>query len=325
MHFANRQIEQMDRDGLESLQTERLQKTLGWAFSKSPFYREKLQAAGIQPEDIKTLHDIRRLPFTCYKEFQRAQMYDFLTLPLSGVARISLWEHPQPVIKVYTTGDITHNVEMMTRGLVAAGITRASVVGILGDLADSGLMDIQYALDLIGAAVVPLSTDYNRAMRLLRESGLETLAGSSRRLLQMIVQVQAMGEDVLDYPLQKILCLNDMIQNPLKSHIEKRTATQVYNFFSSAEFGCAGMLFQCSERSGQHLQEDCFYPEIVAFGSDTVIEDASQVGELVVTTLVAEAMPLIRCRTGQTVMRLEEPCACGRTLMRLVTPFGQYS
>ena len=325
MFFANRQIEQMDRAALEKLQTKRLLKTIDWAFSRSPFYREKFQTAGISPQDVASIADIPRLPFTCTKELQQASMHDFLTVPLSSVARVSLWEHPWPIIKAYTTQDIGHNVELMTRSLVAADITRASVVGILGDLADSGLADIQYALELVGAAVVPLSTDYDRAMKLLDASGADTIIGSSRRLLQLVVQLQAANRDILEFPLSKILCLNDMIQNPLKSHIEKRTATEVYNLFASSALGCAGMLFQCCERSGQHFQEDCFYPEIIEFGGNQVIEGASQVGELVVTSLIAEAMPLFRFRTGQTVMRLEEPCACGRTLMRLMTPFGQYS
>src|SRR5574344_1183516 len=167
MFFANRQIEQMDRAALEKLQMKRLLKTIDWAFSRSPFYREKFQTAGISPQDVASIADIPRLPFTCTKELQQASMHDFLTVPLSSVARVSLWEHPWPIIKAYTTQDIGHNVELMTRSLVAADITRASVVGILGDLADSGLADIQYALELVGAAVVPLSTDYDRAMKLL--------------------------------------------------------------------------------------------------------------------------------------------------------------
>lgn len=93
--------------------------------------------------------------------------------------------------------------------------------------------------------------------------------------------------------------------------------------FFSVELGMAGMLFDCEARFGQHLQDDCFYPEIIEFSSDKTIEDSSKMGELVVTTLTAEAMPLIRYRTGQAVMRIDEPCPCGRTLLRIVTPFGR--
>ena len=137
------------------------------------------------------------------------------------------------------------------------------------------------------------------------------------------IQLQAQGKNIVDFPLIQIICMNPTgIQNPMQRHIQDRTRAKVFNLYSSAELGTAGMLFQCEARSGQHIQEDFFYPEIIAFNSDMPVTDPHQMGELVVTSLQAEAMPLIRYRTGQAVSMIEETCSCGRTLRRVNTPFS---
>ncbi len=323
--FANPQLEQMAQDELRALQLQRLKKTVAWAYEKSGIYKRKFDAAGVKPDDIHTLDDITRLPFTTERELQERSSHEFLTLPFSAICRISLWEHPTPIIRMYTARDIACNVEMMTRSLVAADISRASVVGILGDLADSGLMDTQYALEVLGTTVVPLGTEYERAIKLLDATYLSIIVGSARRVLRLIIQVQAMGRDIKDFNLSTILCFNENLQNPLKIHMRNRMGTQVYNFFASSSFGTCGMFYQCKEHVGHHLQEDYFYPEVAAFGEDTIVTDPSCMGELILTSLTAEALPLIRYRTGQTVMRLNEPCPCGRSFIRFTTPFGSFN
>lgn len=322
--LANREMEQINSEALKALQFERLHKTLEWAYSKSSFYRNKFDESECAPQQLESLTDIEKFPFTMSKELQQVSAMDLLTLPLSGVARISLWEHPQPTVHMYTINDIAANVEMTSRVLTAAGISRASIVGLLGDMADSGLFDAQQALEAIGAAAVPLSTDYERTLKLLEAAHVDTIIGSARRILRLVIQLQASGLEISNFPLHKILCLNETLQNPLKMHLEKRTGTEVYDLFSSAEFGCIGMFFQCEGHVGQHIQQDYFYPEIVAFGGNEVIHEFNCMGELVLTTLTAEAMPLIRYRTGQAVMITDEPCNCGRTFARIITPMSNF-
>ena len=323
--FANPQLEQMTQDELRALQLERLKKTMAWAYEKSGIYKRKFDAAGVTPNDLCTLEDISKFPFTTERELQEHSPHEFLTLPFSAISRISLWEHPTPIIRMYTARDIACNVEMMTRSLVAADITRASVVGVLGDLADSSLMDTQYALEVLGTTVVPLGTEYERALKLLDATYLSIIIGSARRVLRLVIQAQAMGRDIKDFNLTTILCFNENLQNPLKIHMRNRMGTQVYNFFASSAFGTGGMFYQCKEHVGHHLQEDYFYPEVAAFGENNTINDPSCMGELILTSLTAEALPLIRYRTGQTVMRLNEPCSCGRSFVRFTTPFGSFN
>lgn len=321
--YANPQIEQLDRGAMQALQLERLKKQVKWAQEKSYFYQQKFSAAGVTAADIESLADIARLPLLERTELYGVDSLDILTLPVSAMLRFAvLTEETTEVTRLYTNGDIGRNVELMTRALVAAGVNRTSVVAIQGDMSDTRLADIQYALEVIGATVVPMGTDYRQWLRVLELVAVDTLISSQQIIMQLIIQLQATGKNITDYPLARVICLNAAgVQNPMQRHVADRTQAEVYNLFTQPELGTAGVLFQCPAHAGFHVNEDLYYPEIVAFGSTDVVTEPHQMGELVVTTLAAEAMPLIRYRTGQAVMLEDEPCACGRTLRRVTTPF----
>jgi len=259
------------------------------------------------------------------EEINRSDSQDFLTLPLSSIVRIGhATESGGDISKFYTKGDIQQNVEMMSRCLIAAGINRTSTVGLQGDLSDGKFLDILYALESIGATVIPLGTDYRYWLKILENFSMDTLISTPQLTMQLIIQLQATWKNIIDYSIKKIICVNvNNIQNPLQQHIESRAGTVVFNLFAPAEIGTAGMIFQCSNTSGHHIQEDSYFAEIVKFNSDEVVEEDEVMGELVITTLNAQAMPLIRYRTGQAVRRMSTPCKCGRTFVRIATPYTQ--
>ncbi|MBR1859644.1 MAG: phenylacetate--CoA ligase family protein [Selenomonadaceae bacterium] len=321
--YANEQIETMNREDLKSLQLERLKKTVEWAYEKSAYYNQVFKRRKIKPDNIKTLKDIQNLPFVNIASLHRTDPLDILTLPLSGVLRFSHnIESSGEITKLYTKGDVQQNVEMMIRCLIAADITRASTVGLQGDLSDSKFLDILYALESIGATVVPLGTDYRQWLRLIELVNMDTLISTPQLIMQLVIQLQATGKNIVDYPISKILCINTSnIQNPLQQHIQDRTRSTVYNLYAPPELGFAGMIYQCNERSGLHVQEDYYLVELLHFDSEEVLDENDRMGELVITTLAAQAMPLIRYRTGQAVRRLSEPCSCGRTCIRIATPY----
>lgn len=308
---------------MQALQLERLKKQVKWAQEKSYFYQQKFSAAGVTAADIESLADIARLPLLERTELYGVDALDILTLPVSAMLRFAvLTEETTEVTRLYTNGDIGRNVELLTRALVAAGVNRTSVVAIQGDMSDTRLADIQYALEVIGATVVPMGTDYRQWLRVLELVAVDTLISTQQVIMQLIIQLQATGKNITDYPLARVVCLNAAgVQNPMQRHVADRTQADVYNLFTQPELGTAGVLFQCAEHAGFHVNEDLYYPEIVAFGTADVVTEPHQMGELVLTTLAAEAMPLIRYRTGQAVMLEDEPCACGRTLRRVTTPF----
>jgi phenylacetate-CoA ligase len=322
--YANQHIEQMDRESMREMQLGLLQKQLRWAEEKSFFYQQSFAKAGVKAEEVKSLEDLRRFPFLHTSDLHQIDSLDILTLPISGIMRFNhMQQMTGELLKLYTNGDIAHNVEMMTRCLVGTGINSTSVVALQGDLSDSRLLDVQYALEMIGATVVPMGVDYRQWLRLMELVTMDTIVTTPQLIMQLVIQLQAQGKNIVDFPLHQIICMNPTgIQNPMQRHIQDRTRAKVFNLYSSAELGTAGMLFQCEARSGQHIQEDFFYPEIIAFNSDMPVTDPHQMGELVVTSLQAEAMPLIRYRTGQAVSMIEETCSCGRTLRRVNTPFS---
>lgn len=291
-------IEQIRREELEILQLERLKKIVEWAYDRSAFYRRTFQAHGVKPDDIQNLDDVNKLPFLTFDDLHQNDALDFLTLPLSNIVRINHFNGcGERITKLYTKGDIRNNVEMMIRAFMAADVLRGSVVGIQGDFADSKFLDVLYALESIGATIIPLGTDCRQQLELTERFGINTLIGTPQFIMQLI-------QDLSDCSFTKIFCLNTAnIFDTLRF-----TATKIFNLFAPPELGHAGLLYQCTDAAGLHVQEDHFLIEL------------SERGELIITTLTAQALPLIRYRTGQTVRRMSEPCSCGRTFMRLAAP-----
>ena len=249
--LADAQIELIRREELENLQLERLKKTVAWSYEKSIFYRRSFDKHGVAPDDVRELSDVGKLPFLTREELHRIDVFDFLTLPLSSVVRVSNFDG---LTKFYTTGDIRNNVEMLIRSLIAANILRGSTASIAGDLSDSRILDLLYALESIGATVV------------LR------------------------GSEILNADITFKLAENFL-------------SCKNFNLYAPPEIGHAGMIYRCEENN-LHVQEDNFLIEV----SD---------GELVITTLTAQAQPLIRLKTGLKAEIICEPCPCGRTFSRI--------
>lgn len=246
--FADEQMEWIRREELELLQLERLKKIVAWSYEKSAFYQSSFRRLNVTPADIQSFEDVGKLPFLTREEIHTVDAFEFLTLPLSSIVRIS---QIGGVKKFYTRGDIRNNVETMIRSLLASNILRGSIVKLEGDLSDSRLLDVLYALESIGATVV------------LKE-GCE------------VDTIISLTSDTLT------------IKN--------------YKLYAAWEIGSASLLIPCE--GGYHVQEDNFFVEIAD-------------GELIITTLTAQAQPLIRYRTGRQAKKVYEPCPCGRTFTRI--------
>lgn len=318
--IANPAIEQMSREDMSELQLRKLQKRIEWAMEKSAFYYRKFTDAGISSKDIKSLEDIAKLPFTTLDELQNVSIYNLLTLPLSAVLRISRLGYNNSFIKMYTNGDLAYQIEMMTRVLVAQGLNSAAVAGLLGEASDSRLMDVQYALENMGVTVVLLGNNPENIRELMTTCHVDVLISDFKQVMQLVVMLQANNISADDLFLPKIICMEEGLQNPNHVYIKQRLQAETAMVYNSPALGCGGIMFPCQEGEGFHIQEDYFYPEVVEYGTDRVITEPHKAGELVLTPLAAEAMPIFRYRTGQVVMRLDEPCPCGRTLTRLTNP-----
>ena len=318
--IANAAVEQMKREHLEALQLKRLKKQVKWAYEKSAYYKSVFDKAGVAPADICSLADIEKLPCIDRIQLFQVSVYDILTLPISGVLRISRQGDMFTYTKMYTNGDVARHIEMMTRVLVSYGIDNTKGVGLIGEASDSRLMDVQYALENMGVTVVLLGNNPENIRELMTTCHVDVLISDFKQVMQLVVMLQASNISADDLFLPKIICMEEGLQNPNHIYIEQRLQAEAAMVYNSPALGCAGIIFPCQEGEGFHIQEDYFYPEVVEYGTDRVITEPHKAGELVLTPLAAEAMPIFRYRTGQVVMRLDEPCPCGRTLTRLANP-----
>lgn len=312
--FANPMMEQLPRKRLEDFQLKLLQKQLAWAAEKSKFYRELFQKAGARAADVKSLDDLQSFPFTDNAALSKAGLYDRITLPLSTMVRYGLAGTAEMTA---TQGDVTHDIDRLSRALIAAGVNRTFTVGILGDLSDVQLLNFIYTTEAIGATAVPMGVDESRWNRLLDHLQLDALVGFDTCIAQLVSQRQASDMDALP-SVKNIFCIHQTAIQDDTPSLMKQMKVKFCHLYAPTALGTAGMLYPC-ERRREHLAEDYFYAEVIAFGSDHVCQ-TGHMGELVVTTLQAEALPLIRFRTRQAVTFTDAPCSCGRTHRRVLLP-----
>lgn len=314
--FANPQVETMDRSQLLAQQGQKLQKAVRWAEEKTAFFHESLARTGVSYTDIETADDITKLPFLTRDDLYTVPMMDFATMPLSSMLRLSaLPGMTGTLMRLYTNGDIAHDIELVTRCLVSAGLHRASVAGWLGNGADSRLLDIQYGLEFVGATVVPMG-DCTAAWRpLLEGSHLDVLIGTPARLRELASVLAANGESLSSYPVTGLILLHDSAASALAPLAESWRSLKVYHLLALPELGTPGIFLPCEEdHLAFHIAEDLYLAEILKTDGEAAGED--ETGELVLTSLEAQAMPLLRLRTGLMVRRLGA-CACGRTGQRV--------
>lgn len=318
--YCNQEIETMPRAQMLELQTGRLRKTIKWAYEKSPFYRDKMNDASLTEKSIETLKDLEKLPFTIKEDLIEQSPFGFLTGPLSSTIRMRMIGAKKPITRAYTSGDVGRNVEMMARCLVAGGVNMSTVLEVMDNYASPDALSIQYAGELLGATVIPSEVDnIERGLETVEKLGVNMIASNIQKLLQRLVASQALAHDVKLSRLSALFSYNNTVKNNIEEHLMSRFNANIFNLYAPPEFAYAGIAFECAEKDGLHLQEDYFYPEVISVENQEVLEDG-RVGELVLTSLALEAMPILRYRTGQIVSLDRRACACGRTLVRLKMP-----
>ncbi len=321
--FANPAIEQISAEALHELQGKRLKKELRWGGEKCSYYRERFAEFGVSVGDLQDLCDLQNFPLLKKEELQGKKAFDFLTMPLSSLLRISYMkideesgEDGEGFIHFATNGDIAHHVEQMTRSLVACGLHNASLMAVLGDGADSRLMDLHYASEFLGAAVTMLGADKRLWPAMLASVPAETIAGTPKRLAELDDILGQTGSGLSELPLTRIICLHTEVPSAnLVTSVQEMTAAKVYHMLALPEIGTAAPFLPCEPAAMTfHLQEDYALAEVIDPATQKIAADGC--GELVLTSLAAEAMPILRLRTGLQVESLPAPCSCGRTQKR---------
>jgi len=316
----------MLRGELEQLQLERLQATLNRVYKNVTCYRNKFNGAGIVPEDIRTLADLSRLPFTTKEDLRLNYPYGMFAVPLREVVRIhsSSGTTGKPTVVGYTRNDLQSWSNLVARFMTAAGVTHDDVVQIaFGYGMFTGAFGLHYGAETIGASVIPMSSgNTEKQIMIMQDYRTTTLVCTPSYAITLADRMERMGIDPKGLSLKVGLFGGEPWSEALRKEIEARLLINATDNYGLSEIIGPGVAGECQQKCGMHLFEDAFIPEIIDPESCQPLPTGS-VGELVLTTLTKEAFPMIRYRTRDITSLDYSPCACGRTLVRMRKTMGR--
>ncbi|MHB9134336.1 MAG: phenylacetate--CoA ligase family protein [Armatimonadota bacterium] len=312
--------ETIDREDLAQLQLERLQASTFRAYRNVAFYRKRFDELGFAPEDIQCLDDLRTLPFTTKEDLSAGYPYDMLAVPLREVVRLhsSAWTSGHPVVCAYTRNDLRHWHEAVARILTAGGVTREDVVQIffssrmlIRDLGFHG------GAERIGASVIPASPGgISQQVDIMQDFKTTAIVGTPSAAAQLLAVIAERGLDVRRLSLRVGIFGGEPWPETLREQLERELGIIALDNYGFAEVGGPGVAGECPCKCGLHLAEDQYLAEIIDPQSGRVLPPGAE-GELVITTLAKEALPLLRFRTHDLTRLEVTPCQCGRTLARI--------
>ena len=310
----------MSRDEMHALQSKRLQKLVNYVYHNTPFYRNKMQAMDLSPEDIKSIDDIVHLPFTTKQDLRDNYPYGLQAAPLSEIVRVhaSSGTTGNPTIVGYTRKDIAVWSEVMARCLTAYGVTRNDTFSVsYGYGLFTGGLGAHYGVENLGATVIPTSTgNTEKHIRLIRDLKISGIACTPSYALHLAETIEKMGINKEELGLRIGAFGAEPWTENMRREIEERLGLKGYNIYGLSEIMGPGVSYECSEQDGSHVNEDHFYPEIINPETLEQLPYGTQ-GELVFTTLTKEGMPLLRYRTKDLCTLYDGKCACGRTAVRM--------
>ncbi len=314
-------IERASRSELRDLQSERLRQTVRHAYENVPRYREKLEEADVSPDDVETIDDVRELPFTTKADFRAEYPDGLFAVDDEEIRRIhaSSGTTGKPKIVAYTADDLEVWNEVMARSMRAAGIDSSDTVqNAYGYGLFTGGLGFHGGAEALGANVVPTSSgNTQRQIELARDLGSDAISCTPSYALYLAETAEEMGVDPRELPISTVLYGAETCTEPMREEIETRLdATGIENYGLSELIG-PGVAVECHEaQDGLHIWEDHFYPEVIDPETGEPLPGGEE-GELVLTSLSKEALPVLRYRTGDVTTLTYEECACGRTMARM--------
>lgn len=313
-------IEQMSRDEMTALQTERLVKAVAYAYERVPLYKERFDEIGLKPADIKELSDITKLPFTVKTDLRDNYPYDLLAVPMSDIVRVhaSSGTSGKPTVVAYTKDDLDMWSDCMARLIVAAGGNSDDVAQIsFGYGLFTGALGLHQGFEKIGAAVVPASSgNTERQVMLLKDLGVTALVATPSYGLYIAEVMDKLGISKEEMKLRIGLFGSEASSPEMHAELQERLGLIPTDNYGLSEIIGPGVSGECLSKCGMHINEDHFYPEIVDPNTLKPVADGEW-GELVLTTLTKQGMPMIRYRTKDITRLMRERCECGRTLVRM--------
>ncbi len=326
MNIWNRHFETMDRDGMRHVQSERLRETVERVYFNVPYYRNKMQEAGLGPESIHGIDDLSKLPFTTKQDLRDNYPFGLFAVPMSEIVRVhaSSGTTGKPTVVGYTRSDIATWSEVMARTLTAAGATRNDFIQVAyGYGLFTGGLGLHYGGEKIGASVIPISGGNTiRQIQLMHDFGSTVLACTPSYALFLAEAIQESGIKRDDLKLRVGVFGAEPWTENMRREIEDKLRIKAIDIYGLSEVIGPGVASECHIQEGLHINEDHFFPEIIDPKTLQILPEGST-GELVFTTITKEGLPLIRYRTRDLTRLSYEKCKCGRTLVRMEKCLGR--
>jgi phenylacetate-CoA ligase len=323
----NAEFETLPREAIAALQLKRLQQTLQRVYATVPFYQESFRRAKITPDDIKSLDDLRRLPFTLKQDMRDNYPYGLFAVPLEDIVRIhaSSGTTGKPTVVGYTRRDIEMWAELMARSFVAAGAHKGDVIhNAYGYGLFTGGLGAHYGAEKLGASVIPMSGgNTKKQIMIMQDFGSTVLTCTPSYSLYLAEAAAEEGVDFRNLKLRVGIFGAEPWTESIRREIEAKLNIKAIDIYGLSEILGPGVGIECIEaQHGLHIWEDHFIPEIINPDTGEVLPHGEQ-GELVITTITKEGIPMIRYRTRDITRLIAEPCVCGRTHIRLARMSGR--
>jgi phenylacetate-CoA ligase len=319
--FWDPQAETLDRPSLERLQLQRLQDTVQRVAARVPFYQQKFAELGVKPDQIRALSDLRRLPFTTNADLRANYPTGLLAVPFENTLRLhtSSGTTGKPKALFFSRNDVNNAAELCARCFVATGVTQKDVFqNMMTYGLFTGALVTHYGAEKVGCLVIPAGPGNSERQLMLMQDFRSTLIHvTPSYALYFAGFLEKHGVDPrCDLALRKAFIGAEPYTEETRRKIEEALGIEVYNSYGLTEMNGPGVAFECEQKHGMHLWEDYFLVEILNPATGEPVPDG-QPGEMVLTALNREAMPLLRYRTRDITSIIAEPCPCGRTHRRL--------
>lgn len=305
---------------MRDLQLRRLRATVRRAYEHVELYRQRMKERNVSPEDIRTLDDLARFPFTVKADLRDTYPFGLFASPLEEVVRLhaSSGTTGKPIVVAYTQQDIGVWTDAMVRTLAACGLGRGDIIqNAYGYGLFTGGLGAHYGAEALGATVIPISSGNTaRQIMVMKDFKVTGICCTPSYFLHLLDRAAEMGVDVRELPLRVGVFGAEPWSDSLRRHIESTGGIKAYDIYGLTEITGPGVASECRCQAGLHIFEDHFYPEIIDPDTQGPVPEGEE-GELVVTTLSKHAMPMLRYRTRDISAFVPGSCPCGRTLRRL--------
>jgi phenylacetate-CoA ligase len=320
--YFNKEIETMPLKKMRELQLERLKWAVGHAYKNNDFYRKKYDDAGFKPEQLKSLDDMKRVPFLTKQDMRDNYPFGLFAVPMEKVVRVhsSSGTTGNATVVGYTKGDVEVFAEVVARCLAAYGATEKDVIQVAyGYGLFTGGLGLHYGAEKLGALTIPISGgNTDRQLMLIKDFGTTMLACTPSYMLNIADYIEKKRPD---YDMRKTKLKAGILgaepwSEAMRKEIEARLGIDAFDIYGLSEVIGPGVSCECSEKSGLHVHEDHFYVEIIDPETGDILPEGEK-GEIVYTTLTKEAFPGIRYRSRDITRLYREQCKCGRTLVKM--------